>query len=254
MRFDSRNHRSWRAGAFTLIELLVVVGIIAVLIAVLLPAIAVARRAAQKTECMGNLRALIRGWDQYHSMNQGNLVLMGHYTAVNDMGFYISWVAPLPDEEGIKRGGLWPYTQTLRVYRCPADPGMRLRSYSGNSFLVGDYGKWQNMPASAMAITGASETFVFMEEALPPQLPKQPPEVHPFLVVPTGDTWESYPASFHRDGVNVSFADGHCEFYRFSDPRTAKIMTKKTMTANNPDLRQFQKWIGTHPRPYIASP
>jgi prepilin-type N-terminal cleavage/methylation domain-containing protein/prepilin-type processing-associated H-X9-DG protein len=239
-RFHTRFH------GFTLIEILVVVGIIAVLIALLLPVMIGAKRAARKVECMANVRALSRAWEQYHTAHMGQLIFMGDTSAVNEMGFSIAWVTKGPDEEGIKKGGLWPYTQTLRIYRCPSDPSPRLRSYSGNSFLIGDYSLWSNMPETIAAMNDAPHTFVFTEEALQNPPPGQAPGLTPFIVSPAGDVWESVPASFHRDGVNVSFADGHCEFYRFSDPRTAKISAPKTSTPNNPDLKQFQSWIGVN--------
>ena len=102
------------------------------------------------------------------------------------------------------------------------------------------------MPATVAEVKDAASTFVFTEEALPDPPPGQPPALVPFYVSPAGDIWESVPAPFHRDGVNISFADGHCEFYRFSDPRTAKISAPKTSTPNNPDLKQFQSWIGVN--------
>ena len=65
---------SKRTAGFTLIELLVVVAIIATLIAILLPGLSAARRAARTTLCASNLRQVGTGWHIYADQNQGVVV------------------------------------------------------------------------------------------------------------------------------------------------------------------------------------
>ena len=70
---------------FTLVELLVVIGIIAVLIAILLPTIARARKQANTTACMSTLRSLGQAMFIYTSENKGSYPY-SYYTAGNPSG------------------------------------------------------------------------------------------------------------------------------------------------------------------------
>src|SRR4051812_48674876 len=63
-----RSRASWQA--FTLVELLVVIGIIAVLIGLLLPALLAAREAANITKCMNGARQVFMAIDQYCTDNR----------------------------------------------------------------------------------------------------------------------------------------------------------------------------------------
>jgi prepilin-type N-terminal cleavage/methylation domain-containing protein len=128
-----RNNRG-----FTLIELLVVIAIIAILAAMLLPALARAKQKAQGVYCMNNHRQLAKAWHMY--ADDSNDVLVYASTSVgtgppgtspNQPDDY-AWSAAHMDADPANRFNwdpsydmmqrpLWPYNKTVGIYKCPSD-------------------------------------------------------------------------------------------------------------------------------------
>ena len=87
----SRGRGDAKAGGFTLIELLVVIAIIAILAAMLLPALAAAKKKAQSASCLNNYKQLTLAWIMYANDNNENMAYNGDRNATGVQSIP-SWV------------------------------------------------------------------------------------------------------------------------------------------------------------------
>jgi prepilin-type N-terminal cleavage/methylation domain-containing protein len=148
-------NRSGAAG-FTLIELLVVIAIIAILAAMLLPALNKATLKAQGIQCMNNHRQLCLAWRMYADDNRENLVYASQNPNTPQLDQY-SWCLGIMDFDPNNRGNwdinfdiihrpLWTYNRNAKIYKCPADHSYvvvngvqkpRVRTMSMNMYVGG---------------------------------------------------------------------------------------------------------------------
>jgi prepilin-type N-terminal cleavage/methylation domain-containing protein/prepilin-type processing-associated H-X9-DG protein len=166
------NRRPRPPSAFTLVELLVVVGIIAILMALLIPALARARKQAQQVACLSNLRQLGAAFIAYTQDHRGSVPAPAN--GIREQAEDWVYWQPGRDETA---GRIFNYLdKDLRVLTCPSGvpdrPGQPPYpySYSVNHHFTGDasYGvfgqAWSTSPCRLAEVVDSSRKVMVIEE------------------------------------------------------------------------------------------
>lgn len=225
--------------AFSLIELLVVIAVIGILAALLLPALAAAKANGQQTACANNLKQLATCWLMYGNDNDTKLAdnhapqQAVEGTGSNNWAFGNMKVpADFTNAVLLQQGELYPYATETAIYHCPADPSEtagvpHVRSYSMNGWvgtgymntLQGEANYQAYVKESNLAIKGTPLLWVFLDE-------NETSISGTWFEVTMDDSapFANFPATRHRHGYNLNFADGHVEHYVMRDPKTPSVL------------------------------
>jgi len=232
-RIDSRLQKTrtpragaWRA-AFTVIELLVVIGVIAVLAALLFPALARSKAAAQRIQCAGNLRQLTLATHLYWEDNGTCFRYGGAFTNGGQL-YWFGWIGPGAEGErpfDASAGVLYQYLQGRTIALCPAFA--RFISQTKWKANSATYGYGYNLHLSVAP----------SEKPLNPGAILRPSEIALFADAAQVNTWQA-PASpaypmleewyyiddntnqpnchfRHNAKANTAFCDGHIAAEKF---------------------------------------
>jgi len=237
---------------FTLIELLVVISVIAILMAILMPALKRAREQGQRAVCQGNLKNLTLAWMLYADGNDDKIVngaggidrssgslrenpwvRQGWGNNWNNQSVDNTGLTEDQKKQAIRDGALWPYSSEFGCYKCPTGRRNEFVTYSIVDAMNGLHrdGTYVNRGNYILDIgTRIGKTVLWIKrktEVVNPTGAERMVFIDEGAMTPdsfatnyvNGPWWDDPPVR-HGDGTTVSWADGHASHLKWKATET----------------------------------
>jgi prepilin-type N-terminal cleavage/methylation domain-containing protein/prepilin-type processing-associated H-X9-DG protein len=217
--FNAGNQNKRRRRGFTLIELLVVIALIAILAALLLPALARAKQRGQQTACLNNSRQQALAVLMYADENTDLLLPV----ALNDAnGNEVDWPALLD-----------PWLKTPNLHLCPDDLVSKQNSYGLNELGFADLTDPDVTTLTRLAAVHTATVTVMLGD-VGTEDDYTTPRPDTFKMIAPGsvinDDADARPIGRHNQRCNLSFMDGHAEPLQLSQFYLNQNPTNKWFT------------------------